>query len=129
MRWLLSHEAGLPAVSELLPSEALYDSDAMAGALAAQAPWWEPGTRHGYHALTYGWLVGEVVRRITGRSLGRTFEAEVAGPLGLDFHIGLAPEHHGRAGEMSPLALPAPGSPEAKEGSPWPRPSWRTRRA
>ncbi|ADJ49067.1 beta-lactamase-like protein [Amycolatopsis mediterranei S699] len=61
----------------------------MTDALAAQRPLWEPGTRHGYHALTYGWLVGEVVRRITGRSLGPFFRDEIARPFGLDFHIGL----------------------------------------
>ena len=94
MRWLLSHRAGLPAVRELLPPEALYDWDAMCAALAAQEPWWEPGTAHGYHAVTFGWLVGEVVRRITGRSLGTYFRDEIARPLGLDLHIGLAEAEH-----------------------------------
>ena len=61
-------------------AEALYDWDAMCAALAAQAPWWEPGTAHGYHAMTFGWLVGEVVRRITGKSVGRYFRDEIAGP-------------------------------------------------
>jgi CubicO group peptidase (beta-lactamase class C family) len=64
-------------------------------ALAAQTPKWAPGTAHGYHAITYGWLVGEVVRRITGKSLGTFFAEEVAGPLGLNFWIGLpANEEH-----------------------------------
>src|SRR6185295_4169752 len=69
VRFLLNHRAGLPAVRELLPPEALYDWAAMTRALAAEAPWWPPGTDHGYHALTFGWLVGEIVRRISGKSL------------------------------------------------------------
>jgi CubicO group peptidase (beta-lactamase class C family) len=81
----------------------------MAAALAAQEPWWEPGTQHGYHAMTFGWLVGEVVRRISGKSVGTFFRDEAAGPLGLDFHIGLAPEHDARTAEMIPAALPAAG--------------------
>jgi len=100
VRYLLSHRAGLPAVKEDLPPGAIYDWDTMTAALAAQVPWWEPGTMHGYHALTYGWLVGEVVRRISGKSPGAYFRDEVAVPLGLDFHIGLAPEHDGRTAEM-----------------------------
>ena len=110
VRWLLSHRAGLPAVRDLLPREALFDFDAMASALAAETPWWTPGERHGYHALTFGWLVGEVVRRVAGKSLGSYFRDEVAGPLGADFHIGLDDDHHGRVAEMSPMALPEPGS-------------------
>ncbi|MEA2624185.1 MAG: hypothetical protein QOD06_230, partial [Candidatus Binatota bacterium] len=62
VRWLLDHQAGLPAIAEKLPSEAALDWDTMTRALAAQPPWWEPGTAHGYHAITFGWLVGEVVR-------------------------------------------------------------------
>ena len=106
LRWLLSHRAGLPAVSEPLASEALYDWDAMTTALARQEPWWQPGEKHGYHALTFGWLVGEVVRRVTGRSLGAYFRDEIASPLGLDLHIGLAEKEHARVAEMSPLPLP-----------------------
>jgi CubicO group peptidase (beta-lactamase class C family) len=103
VRWLLSHRAALPAVREVLPPEALYDWDAMCTALAAQAPWWEPGTNHGYHAVTFGWLVGEVVRRISGRSLGTYFRDEIAGPLGLDLHIGLLDAEHRRVAEMSDI--------------------------
>jgi len=108
VRWLLSHRAGLPAVGPLLPPEALYDWDAMTGALAAQEPWWTPGERHGYHALTFGWLVGEVVRRIAGRSLGSVFRDEVARPLGADFHIGLPDFEHDRVAEMSAPAAATP---------------------
>ncbi len=105
VRWLLSHRAGLPAVAAPLPYEATFDWEAMTTALAAQAPWWTPGEQHGYHALTYGWLVGEVVRRITGQSLGETFRREIAHPLGLDLHIGLAEAEHDRVAEMSDLPL------------------------
>jgi CubicO group peptidase (beta-lactamase class C family) len=109
VRWLLSHRAGLAAVREILPMEALYDWSAMTAALAAEAPWWEPGTAHGYHAVTFGWLVGEVVRRIDGRSLGTYFRDEIARPLGLDFHIGLADVEHDRVGELTDLGM---GDPE-----------------
>ena len=88
--YLLNHKAGLPAIKAKIPGEMLYDWEAMTTALAAHTPWWEPGTRHGYHAFTYGYLIGEVLRRITGKSLGTYFREEFATPLDLDFHIGLA---------------------------------------
>ena len=114
VRWLLSHQAGLPAVRKPLTQDTLYDWDAMAAALAAQAPWWEPGTRHGYHALTFGHLVGEVIRRVSQQSVGTYFRENVAGPLGADFHIGLAAEHDARTsdlfGSMAPPS-PAKGGP------------------
>lgn len=100
VRQLISHQAGLPAIREPLPQEALFDWDRMANALAAEKPWWEPGTRHGYHAVTFGWLIGEVVRRITGQSLGTRFAEDLARPLGADFHIGCGPELDER---ISPL--------------------------
>ncbi len=109
VRYLLSHRAGLTAVKDVLPAGSIYKWDVMTAALAAQEPWWEPGTKHGYHALTFGWLVGEVVRRITGKSLGTYFREEVAEPLGLDFLIGLAEEHDARTAEMIPAPLPQPG--------------------
>ncbi|HRE02137.1 MAG TPA: serine hydrolase domain-containing protein, partial [Ilumatobacteraceae bacterium] len=74
----------------------ILDWDKSVAHLATQAPWWEPGTASGYHGINQGHLVGEVVRRITGRSLGTFFAEEIAGPLGADFHIGLAPEHDHR---------------------------------
>ena len=110
VRWLLGHRAGLAAVRNTLPNEALYDWDAMCSALAAETPWWTPGTAHGYHAVTFGWVVGEVVRRITGKSLGTYFREEVAEPLGVDFHIGLREEEHGRVAEMSMVPPPEPGT-------------------
>ncbi|HXJ33373.1 MAG TPA: serine hydrolase domain-containing protein [Candidatus Eisenbacteria bacterium] len=110
VRFFLGHRSGLAAARPLLPSPALYDWDAMVTALAAQEPWWEPGTAHGYHAVTFGWLVGEVVRRVTGKSLGTYFRDAIARPLGMDFHIGLHDEEHGRVAEMSPIPLPEPGA-------------------
>lgn len=89
VRHLLSHTAGLSGWEEPLEAADLYDWEKATSLLAAQAPWWEPGTASGYHALTQGYLVGEVVRRVTGQSLGTFFAREVAGPLGADFLIGL----------------------------------------
>lgn len=109
VRWLLDHSAALPAIETTLPPAAIYDWDAMTAALAAQAPWWEPGTAHGYHALTFGWLVGEVVRRITGRSVGAFFREQIAGPLGADFWIGTPPELEARTADLIPAPMPKPG--------------------
>jgi CubicO group peptidase (beta-lactamase class C family) len=100
VRQLLNHRVGLPAVRELLPAELLFDWAGMTRALAAEAPWWSPGSRHGYHAFTFGWLVGEVVRRATGKTVGMLFREEIAGPLGLDFHIGLTAEHDSRVARL-----------------------------
>jgi CubicO group peptidase (beta-lactamase class C family) len=109
VRYLLSHRAGLPAIARALPSETLYDWEAMCAALAEQKPWWEPGTGHGYHVLTYAWLVGEVVRRVDGRSMGQFFQDEIAEPLGLDAHIGCGPELDTRIAELVPAPPPPPG--------------------
>lgn len=109
VRYLLSHRAGLPAVARELPLEAAFDHARMCDALAEQEPWWTPGTRHGYHAITYGWLVGEVVRRVDGRSVGNFFRQELAEPLGLDAHIGCGPELDARIADLQP-------SPPAPEG-------------
>ncbi len=87
--YLLSHRAGLAWVDEQLTLEEALAWEPMIRALERQAPGWEPGAAHGYHAVTYGYLVGEVVRRITGRTVGTYFREEIAEPLGLDFHIGL----------------------------------------
>jgi CubicO group peptidase (beta-lactamase class C family) len=96
VRHLLGHTAGLPTLDGPSTVEDLYDWPAVTARLAAQAPEWEPGTEAGYHSLTQGFLVGEVVRRVTGRSLGTFFAEEIAGPLGADFHIGLPAEHDHR---------------------------------
>jgi CubicO group peptidase (beta-lactamase class C family) len=104
VRHLLGHTAGLPTWDEPITAADLYDWTAVTARLAEQAPQWEPGTEAGYHSITFGFLVGEVVRRVTGRSLGVFFAEEVAGPLGADFHIGLPAEHDDR---VAPL-IPAP---------------------
>jgi len=89
VRWLLTHQAGLPTIDHpITPAQAIA-WEPMVTALAAQRPSWEPGTEHGYHGHTYGWLVGEVVRRVTGRSLGTFLAEEIAAPLDLDLWIGL----------------------------------------
>lgn len=104
---LMSHSAGLSGWKEPITKDDLYDWDKATSLLAAQAPYWEPGTAPGYHALTQGYLVGEVVRRITGKSLGTVFREEIAGPLGADFHIGLPASEDGRVADLIP---PPPGS-------------------
>ncbi len=103
---LMSHSAGLSGWKEPITTKDLYDWDKVTALLADQAPYWEPGTAPGYHALTQGYLVGEVVRCITGRSLGTVFREEIAGPLGADFHIGLAASEDHRVADLIP---PPPG--------------------
>jgi CubicO group peptidase (beta-lactamase class C family) len=99
---LMSHSAGLSGWKEPLAKEDLYDWDKATSLLAAQAPFWEPGTAPGYHGLTQGYLVGEVVRRITGKTLGTVFREEIAQPLGADFHIGLPASEDARVAELIP---------------------------
>jgi CubicO group peptidase (beta-lactamase class C family) len=107
VRTLLGHRAGLPAVRRELPAGAMYDWDLMTSALAAQEPWWEPDTAHGYHTNTYGFLVGEVVRRVAGESVGGVFRREIASPLGADFHFGLPASEDERVADfLFPDALP-----------------------
>ena len=102
VRHLLSHTAGLPDWDG--PVEEIYDWPSATARLVAQAPQWEPGSAAGYHSLTQGFLVGEVVWRVSGRSVGEFFADEIAGPLGADFHIGLAAEHDRRVA----LTVPPP---------------------
>jgi CubicO group peptidase (beta-lactamase class C family) len=104
--FLLSHQAGLPALDAKLSAEEVQAWDPVVAALAAQTPFWEPGTAHGYHALTYGWLVGEVIRRVTGRTLGTFFAEEIAGPLGLEFWIGLPEAEEHRVSPLIGSVLP-----------------------
>jgi CubicO group peptidase (beta-lactamase class C family) len=103
VRHVMSHSAGIPGFEPPLASTAeLYDWHAITRGLAAQAPMWEPGTASGYHAVTQGYLQGEIVRRVTGRSIGMFFREEIAEPLGADFHIGLPPGHDDRVAELIP---------------------------
>jgi CubicO group peptidase (beta-lactamase class C family) len=106
VRHLLAHQAGLPVLREPLPPGAFYDWKLMADRLAGEEPFWEPGTVHGYHALTFGYLVGEVVRRVSGCSLGTFFREEVAEPLGLEFWLGLPEEQEGRVAPTIPADPP-----------------------
>jgi CubicO group peptidase (beta-lactamase class C family) len=105
VRHLLSHTSGVSGWEQPITLEDLYDWDKSAALLAAQAPWWEPGTASGYHMLTYGHLIGEVIRRITGQRLGEFFAEHVAGPLGADFHIGLPPSEFPR---VTNVVVPPP---------------------
>jgi CubicO group peptidase (beta-lactamase class C family) len=102
IRHLLSHTSGVSGWDQPVTFEDVYDWDKSTAMLAAQAPWWEPGTGSGYHALTYGHLIGEVIRRITGQRLGEFFAAHIAGPLGADFHIGLLPSEFPRIADLVP---------------------------
>jgi CubicO group peptidase (beta-lactamase class C family) len=112
LRHALCHRAGVPAIHERLGNDDLWVWDRMAGALAATAPWWEPGTRHAYHTNTYGHLIGEVVRRVSGETCGRRLAA-LAGPLGADIHVGVSPADQRRCAEV---LFDAPLVPAALEG-------------
>lgn len=114
LRQLMSHQAGLPAIyPPLLPPGTMLDWTRMAGLLAAQAPWWRPGDGHGYHVNTFGYLLGEPVRRAAGVTIGALLREEIAGPLGADVHIGLPRSEHARVAEFcyAPPPAPAPGEP------------------
>jgi len=111
---VMSHQAGLSGMDTPVEGDALYDWDWMTRELAAQTPWWEPGTGSGYHALTQGFLQGEVVRRVTGQSLGGFFKHEIADPTGADFQIGVSEDSRSRIGALTPpphtLPVPDDGS-------------------
>jgi CubicO group peptidase (beta-lactamase class C family) len=99
IRTVLAHRAGLPAIRRPLPPLAMYDWTLMTAALAAEEPWWDPGSRHGYHVNTFGFLVGELVRRASGRSFAEFFRQEIAGPLGMDMCFGTAPAEDRRTAD------------------------------
>lgn len=122
VRHLMSHSSGVSGLDAPCSVEDLYDWDACTARLAAQAPWWEPGTASGYHALVQGHLIGEVIRRIDGRKLGQFFAEEIAGPLGADFHIGLDPSEFGRVSNV----VPPGGPPQDLEGVDPASPAYRT---
>ena len=107
--YLLSHQAGLAWIDGTMTLDEALAWDPVVERLAAETPKWEPGTAHGYHATTYGWLVGEVVRQIDGRSLGTYFHDEVAAPLGLDFWIGTPESVEPRVAPLVTMDLPTEG--------------------
>jgi CubicO group peptidase (beta-lactamase class C family) len=107
VRQFLSHTSGVAGWDPPVTPDDLYDWDKSTARLAAQAPWWEPGTGSGYHGLSYGHLIGEVIRRITGQRLGVFFAAEIAGPVGADFHIGLPSSEFHRVADLVPWPLQA----------------------
>ncbi|HPU37965.1 MAG TPA: serine hydrolase domain-containing protein [Microthrixaceae bacterium] len=104
VRWLLTHEAGMIDVDRPMTVDEALDWDVVTAALAASAPVWAPGTGYGYHAVTFGWLVGEVVRRVAGIDFGEFVQLEIAGPLGLDLWVGLPDEEQSR---VAPLVAAA----------------------
>ena len=111
VRHVLGHRSGVVGARRLLPKEACYDWETMTAALAEAEPWWEPGTRHGYHVWTYGWIIGEIVRRVSGRRVGAFIREEIAEPLGIDFHIGLSASEQARVADVVPPSrspLPEP---------------------
>src|SRR5512146_2669521 len=119
LRQLLSHRGGLPAIEKPLPDGAALDWNMMVNALEEQAPWWEPDTAFGYHVNTYGFLIGEIVKRAAGKTLGALIRQEVAEPLGADIHIGLPREHHGRVAEYRwPATSTMTPPPEGETGIP-----------
>ncbi len=103
VRHVLSHQAGVVLLDQPVPTEACYDWDYLCSLLAAQEPAWEPGTAHGESALFYGHLVGELVRRVDGRGVGRFLREEICGPLELDFAFGLSPAQQVRAVDLAGL--------------------------
>src|SRR6266567_2270232 len=111
VKMLLNHQSGLAAIREPLPPGAFCEWELMIKALEKEEPWWRPGSMHGYHGFTFGWLVGEVVRRVSGKSLGTFFREEVAEPLGLDFWIGLPEALENRVAFMFPADPPDPSGP------------------
>lgn len=111
VRMMLNHSAGLPAFREPIKEGGYYDWDYMIERLSAEAPFWDPGTRNGYHLMSFGWTVGELVRRVSGMSLGRYFKENFAEPLGLDYWIGLPEEHEERTARMLPYTPSAEDKP------------------
>ncbi|MEV5145553.1 serine hydrolase domain-containing protein [Streptomyces sp. NPDC052727] len=106
VRDLLAHRAGVPVLDRPLTPAQAADPDLGAAAVAAQAPVWEPGTDHGYHAQTYSWLTGELLRRITGRPAGDWIADEIARPVGADLWLGLPESEHARVGRVGPVDAP-----------------------
>ncbi len=120
VRQLLSHQAGLPALHAPRPAGSMLDFDGMIGTLAAEEPWWPPGSGHGYHVNTFGFLAGQLIRTVTGLLPGEYLARELAGPLGAEVYIGLSPRQQGRVADFSwgagspdgPAAAAAAGVPD-----------------
>lgn len=110
-RHFLSHSSGVSGWDQPVAVEDIFDWEKSTAMLAAQAPWWEPGTASGYHALNHGHLIGEVLRRITGKPLKQFVADEIAGPLGADFQVGATPADSARIAEIIPAADPMEGIP------------------
>ncbi len=130
VRHVMGHTAGLAGWTEPLRPEELADWERCTSLLAAQEPWWEPGSASGYHAVTQGYLIGELVRRITGDSIGTWFAREVARPLGADFHIGTPPEVDPRVAPVIPPAASSTSrrcSPPRTRCGRCPTPRWTRR--
>jgi len=111
VRWLFSHRAGLAAIERPVTLEDVYAWTPVVDALAAQRPLWEPGTAHGYHAITYGWLAGEVLRRVSGMSVGKLIAERITRPLQAEFFIGLPEVLNSRVAPLIPSPPPPPGAP------------------
>ena len=105
---LLSHSAGLPGFDAPITEDQLFDWEYTCKRLAGQAPWWEPGTTSGYHPMTQGWLLGDLLRQVDGRTLGTFFKDEVASKIGADFHIGLPDEHFNRVASLDTESVDGP---------------------
>ncbi len=102
VRHIMSHTSGLSGWEQPVSPEDILDWEKSTAMLAAMTPWWKPGTASGYHLITHGHLIGEILRRVDGRTLGRFFAEEIAGPLEADFHIGLPSSEHHRVSNVVP---------------------------
>ena len=100
IRYVLSHTAGLPGFVEKVSEQDIYDWTIITNLIASQKPWWKPGTKIAYHSMTFGFILGEIVRRVTGKTIGTYFREEVAEPLGIDFHIGLSENYDERTADI-----------------------------
>lgn len=110
VKWILNHKAGVSGVRRPLMGNDLYRWKKMSRSLASQSPWWEPGEKHGYHAASFGWIMGEIIKSITGKTVGEYLKQEICDPLGLDLHFGVAQDQHDR---IAPIILPV-AIPESK---------------
>jgi len=110
VRYLLSHQAGLPAPDQMLPPGSTSNWEIMVETLATQAPVWRPGEKFGYHAATFGWLVGNVIRRATGRTVGELIQEFIVSPLDVEFLLGFGPEFDPRVADILPTPPPPPGT-------------------